>query len=65
MAEAFFGTWRLEKRENFEEFLKALGVNKILRKAGRLVKPDVIIRQKDDKVTSQFLFYIHYVYDLE
>jgi hypothetical protein len=52
MAEAFFGTWRLEKRENFEEFLKALGVNKILRKAGRLVKPDVIIGQKDDKVTS-------------
>nr|WLG17454.1 fatty acid-binding protein C [Brachionus koreanus] len=40
---ALNGTWVLEKSENFEEFMKELGVGLILRKVGNTVTPTLII----------------------
>jgi len=37
------GTWRLEKSENFEEYMKAVEVGFMMRKLGATVKPNVII----------------------
>nr|WLG17450.1 fatty acid-binding protein D [Brachionus rotundiformis] len=52
------GTWILESKENFEEFLKALGVGVILRKIAKNITPTLIIkgegRKWSVKMTSSF-----------
>ncbi len=48
MVDELIGRWRLEASDNFEEFLEALGCNFILRKAARVVTPDIIIAKEDD-----------------
>jgi hypothetical protein len=37
------GTWVLEKSENFDEFMKEVGVSFFLRKAGNITVPTIII----------------------
>ena len=46
--ETFLGTWKFESSDNFEEYLKALGISAPLRKLAGLTSPTVIIKRGDD-----------------
>ncbi|XP_003269537.2 fatty acid-binding protein 9 [Nomascus leucogenys] len=43
MVEPFLGTWKLVSSENFEDYMKELGVNFAARNMAGLVKPTVTI----------------------
>nr|UAA83478.1 fatty acid-binding protein [Haemaphysalis flava] len=47
-AAAFMGKWKLSESENFDEFLKALGVGLAWRKLGQTSKPTVEIKAEGD-----------------
>nr|1YIV_A Chain A, Myelin P2 protein [Equus caballus] len=47
----FLGTWKLVSSENFDDYMKALGVGLATRKLGNLAKPTVIISKKGDVIT--------------
>ncbi|KAJ8273487.1 hypothetical protein GJAV_G00102140 [Gymnothorax javanicus] len=51
----FSGTWKMESSENFEELLKALGVNVLLRKiaVAAASKPSVEIIQQGETLSIQ------------
>ncbi|KAJ8267777.1 hypothetical protein COCON_G00129490 [Conger conger] len=51
----FSGTWKMKSSENFEELLKALGVNVLLRKIAVTAasKPSVEISQQGEALTIQ------------
>ncbi|KAL2081924.1 hypothetical protein ACEWY4_021742 [Coilia grayii] len=49
MVDAFCATWKLVDSENFDEYLKALGVGFALRQVGNVTKPTVIICHEGDK----------------
>ncbi|XP_037120164.1 fatty acid-binding protein, heart isoform X1 [Syngnathus acus] len=51
MAEAFVGTWNLKNSENFDEYMKVLGVSFPVRKLGNMTKPTTIIAVEGDTVT--------------
>uniref|UniRef100_A0A8C5EJZ8 Cellular retinoic acid-binding protein 1 n=2 Tax=Gouania willdenowi TaxID=441366 RepID=A0A8C5EJZ8_GOUWI len=51
MAEAFVGTWNLKTSENFDEYMKDLGVGFATRKVALVTKPTTIIEVDGDKVT--------------
>uniref|UniRef100_A0A8D0KWH6 Peripheral myelin protein 2 n=1 Tax=Strix occidentalis caurina TaxID=311401 RepID=A0A8D0KWH6_STROC len=51
MCNRFVGTWKLVSSENFDDYMKELGVGLATRKLGGLAKPDVIISMKGDIVT--------------
>ncbi|XP_061753148.1 fatty acid-binding protein, heart [Nerophis ophidion] len=51
MAQTFVGTWNLKSSENFDEYMKQLGVGFATRKVGNLTKPTTIISVEGDKVT--------------
>ncbi|KAI9999572.1 hypothetical protein NQD34_018391 [Periophthalmus magnuspinnatus] len=51
MAEAFVGTWNLKTSENFDEYMKALGVGFATRKIGGMTKPTTIISMEGEQVT--------------
>ena len=46
--ETFFGTWKFESSDNFEEYLKALGISAPLRKLAGLTSPTVTIKRGDE-----------------
>lgn len=46
--EAFIGSWKLEKSENFEDVMKALGICAIKRAAGNTAKPTHIFEKDPD-----------------
>ncbi|XP_075409850.1 fatty acid-binding protein, brain [Tenrec ecaudatus] len=50
MVEAFCATWKLTDSQNFDEYMKALGVGFAVRQVGNVTKPTVIISQEGDKV---------------
>ncbi|XP_034610183.1 fatty acid-binding protein, heart [Trachemys scripta elegans] len=51
MAEAFAGTWKLVDSNNFDEYMKAIGVGFAMRQIANLTKPTTIIELEGDKVT--------------
>ncbi|XP_067274781.1 fatty acid binding protein 7, brain, b [Pseudorasbora parva] len=53
MVDAFCGTWKLVDSENFDEYLKALGVGFAIRQVGNVTKPTVIISKEGDKVVQK------------
>ncbi|XP_031172093.1 fatty acid-binding protein, brain [Sander lucioperca] len=50
MVDAFCATWKLVDSENFDEYMKALGVGFATRQVGNVTKPTIIISQEGDKV---------------
>uniref|UniRef100_A0A670HYG9 Fatty acid binding protein 7 n=1 Tax=Podarcis muralis TaxID=64176 RepID=A0A670HYG9_PODMU len=50
MVEAFCATWKLIDSQNFDEYMKALGVGFATRQVGNVTKPTVIICQEGGKV---------------
>ncbi|XP_028326283.1 fatty acid binding protein 4b [Gouania willdenowi] len=52
MAERFVGKWTLTASENFDEYMKAIGVGFPTRQMGMLAKPDLIISVGDDQVIT-------------
>ena len=44
MAEKFVGKWKLSSSENFDEFMKKLGVGFVMRKLGNSLKPTLLIQ---------------------
>ncbi|XP_059109931.1 fatty acid-binding protein 9 isoform X1 [Peromyscus eremicus] len=53
MIEPFLGTWKLVSSENFEDYMKELGVDFAARNAAGLVKPSVSISLNGEKVNIQ------------
>ncbi|XP_060099564.1 myelin P2 protein-like [Heteronotia binoei] len=51
MSEQFLGTWKLISSENFDEYMKELGVSFAQRKLGSLAKPKIIITMDKDLIT--------------
>ncbi len=49
MAATMVGDWKLVSSENFEEFMKELGVGLIMRKLGNTTKPNVKFTQNGDE----------------
>ncbi|KAM9310812.1 fatty acid binding protein 4b [Pholidichthys leucotaenia] len=52
MAEQFVGTWALAKSDNFDEYMKAVGVSFATRQMGNLAKPNLVFSVGDDGVIS-------------
>ncbi|XP_003479784.1 fatty acid-binding protein, brain [Cavia porcellus] len=50
MVEAFCATWKLTDSQNFDEYMKALGVGFATRQVGNVTKPTVIISQEAGRV---------------
>lgn len=51
MAQAFVGKWNMEKSENFDEYMKAVGVGAIMAKVGSSAKPTLYISIDGDTWT--------------
>ncbi|XP_068995586.1 fatty acid binding protein 4b [Embiotoca jacksoni] len=47
MVEQFVATWTLISSENFDEYMKAIGVNFATRQMGNMVKPNVVFSVGD------------------
>ncbi|CAI5784446.1 fatty acid-binding protein, intestinal [Podarcis muralis] len=48
---AFDGTWKVEKSENYEKFMEAMGINLVKRKLGAHDNLKIIIQQDGNKFT--------------
>uniref|UniRef100_A0A670YJ67 Cytosolic fatty-acid binding proteins domain-containing protein n=1 Tax=Pseudonaja textilis TaxID=8673 RepID=A0A670YJ67_PSETE len=51
MVEQFLGTWKLILSENFDDYMKELGVGFAQRQLGVLAKPKIIITMDKDVIT--------------
>ncbi|XP_063041972.1 fatty acid-binding protein, adipocyte-like [Engraulis encrasicolus] len=51
MVEQFVGTWKLTSSENFDDYMKAIGVGFATRQMGNMVKPNLLF-SVDDGVVS-------------
>ncbi|EHB06308.1 Fatty acid-binding protein, adipocyte [Heterocephalus glaber] len=51
MCEAFVGTWKLTSSENFDDYMKEVGVGFATRKVAGMAKPCMIISINGDVVT--------------
>jgi len=48
--DAFIGTWKMESSENFENYMKAVGVSLVTRKVAANLKPNYVISSEPDEV---------------
>ncbi|MCI4389812.1 hypothetical protein PGIGA_G00103280 [Pangasianodon gigas] len=48
--DVFFGSWKFVKSENFDDYMKAIGVNDELRSVANVVKPVITISQEEESV---------------
>ncbi|KAL7984218.1 hypothetical protein Chor_002788 [Crotalus horridus] len=51
MVEQFLGTWKLILSENFDDYMKELGISFAQRQLGALAKPKIIITMDKDVIT--------------
>ncbi|XP_055288484.1 fatty acid-binding protein, adipocyte [Moschus berezovskii] len=51
MCDAFVGTWKLVSSENFDDYMKEVGVGFATRKVAGMAKPTLIISVNGDVVT--------------
>ncbi|XP_029958444.1 fatty acid binding protein 4b [Salarias fasciatus] len=52
MVEQFVGTWTLLSSDNFDEYMKAIGVGFATRQMGNMAKPNLVFSVGDDGVIS-------------
>ncbi|XP_042345676.1 fatty acid binding protein 4b [Plectropomus leopardus] len=52
MVEQFVGTWTLISSENFDEYMKAIGVGFATRQMGNMAKPNLVISVDDAGLVS-------------
>ncbi|KAG7469754.1 hypothetical protein MATL_G00132210 [Megalops atlanticus] len=52
MVDAFLGTWKMTASENFDDYMKALGVGFPTRQMGNMAKPSLVISKDDQGVIS-------------
>ncbi|KAM9353131.1 fatty acid binding protein 4b [Symphorus nematophorus] len=52
MVEQFVGTWTLAASENFDDYMKAIGVGFATRQMGNMAKPNLVISVHDAGVIS-------------
>ncbi|KAM3849338.1 fatty acid binding protein 4b [Diretmus argenteus] len=52
MVEKLAGTWKMTSSENFDEYMKAIGVGLATRKMGNMAKPNLLISMEDAGVIS-------------
>uniref|UniRef100_A0A8C2YXU0 Cellular retinoic acid-binding protein 1 n=1 Tax=Cyclopterus lumpus TaxID=8103 RepID=A0A8C2YXU0_CYCLU len=55
MVDAFCATWKLVDSQNFDEYMKSLGVGFATRQVGNVTKPTVAISQDGDKLVVKTL----------
>ncbi|CAM4648157.1 hypothetical protein PO909_011528 [Leuciscus waleckii] len=55
MVDAFCATWKLVDSQNFDEYMKSLGVGFATRQVGNVTKPTIVISHEDDKVVVKTL----------
>ncbi|KAM3870894.1 fatty acid binding protein 7, brain, a isoform 2-T2 [Diretmus argenteus] len=55
MVDAFCATWKLVDSQNFDDYMKQLGVGFATRQAGNVTKPTVVISQQGDKLVVKTL----------
>uniref|UniRef100_A0A1A7WGB3 Cellular retinoic acid-binding protein 1 n=1 Tax=Iconisemion striatum TaxID=60296 RepID=A0A1A7WGB3_9TELE len=52
MVEPFVGTWTLVSSDNFDEYMKAVGMSFATRQMGNLAKPKLVISRGADEVIT-------------
>ncbi|XP_041649329.1 fatty acid binding protein 4b [Cheilinus undulatus] len=52
MVEQFVGTWTLASSENFDEYMKAIGVGFATRQMGNMAKPNLVFSVDDSGVVT-------------
>ncbi|XP_054652151.1 fatty acid binding protein 7, brain, a [Dunckerocampus dactyliophorus] len=55
MVDSFCATWKLVDSQNFDDYMKALGVGFATRQVGNVTKPTVVISKDGDKVVVKTL----------
>ncbi|KAK9534326.1 hypothetical protein VZT92_009396 [Zoarces viviparus] len=55
MVDAFCGTWKLVDSQNFDEYMKSLGIGFATRQVGNVTKPTVVMSQDGDKLVIKTL----------
>nr|XP_033789695.1 myelin P2 protein-like isoform X3 [Geotrypetes seraphini] len=53
MIDQFLGSWKLVDSENFDEFMKSLGVSSSVRIVGNVLKPTLILTKRGDYYTMR------------
>uniref|UniRef100_A0A674NXH0 Cellular retinoic acid-binding protein 1 n=1 Tax=Takifugu rubripes TaxID=31033 RepID=A0A674NXH0_TAKRU len=52
MVEQFVGNWTLVSSDNFDDYMKTIGVNFATRQMGNMVKPNLVFSMGDDGFIS-------------
>ncbi|XP_061810513.1 fatty acid binding protein 4b [Nerophis lumbriciformis] len=52
MVEQFVGTWKLMTSENFDDYMKAIGVGFATRQMGNMAKPNLVISVDDSGLVT-------------
>lgn len=50
----YCGTWKFVSCDNFDNYLKELGINVVLRKLAAIASPNVIISVYEDWITMRY-----------